>query len=94
MRAVVRAVAEADLAEDDGQAEGLFGEIIGGLHARDIEKSEHPVVFAVRIKQAQAELIGVFVSDRPQADGLQAELYPSQNVLDRCRAPGRIPKPA
>lgn len=68
---LLRAAAEAYLPENDREAQGLFGMVVGRFHTWDSQKGEHPMPLALRIEQALPEFLGLLVSQRMQADRLE-----------------------
>lgn len=75
------AVAKDDFAEDDGQAEGLFGMVVGGRHAVDVEEGEETVVVAFGIEEPDAEGLGIGVRNGVGAKGMELVVEPGDPGL-------------
>ena len=81
MSALGGSVAEDDLAEDDGQAEGLFGMVVGGRHAVDFEEGEEAVIVAIGIEEPEAEGLGIGVRDGVGTKGMELVVELGDAVL-------------
>jgi hypothetical protein len=74
--ALVRAVAEDELAKNDRVAQGLFRIVIGRWHPVDGKESKEPVVIAVWIQQPLAQIFGFRVMARRFADAGERSIKP------------------
>ena len=64
LRAMQRTAAEGDFSEDDGEAQGPFGVIVGWRHVLDGEESEDVRRITIWIGNALTQIFGIGVGKR------------------------------